>query len=112
MAPSPLNMVHVHGSAIHSEPFARLSGITIHYDMWAENPSPAGFLEAGCAVATGPAPELLASDAPDDDVVKVCAALLDVGGRTILSPGCSVPLAVGADRLRLISAAARPGCRN
>ena len=107
MAPAPLNMVHVHGAAIHSEPFARLPGITVHYDMWAENPSPAGFLEAGCAVATGPAPELLASYDPDDDVVKACAALLDVGGRTILSPGCSVPLAVGPGRLRLISGAAR-----
>ena len=107
MAGAPVNMVHVHGAAIHSEPFARLPGITVHYDMWADNPSPARFLDAGCAVATGPAPDLLASDAPDDDVIAACAAVLDVDGPLILSPGCSVPLAAGAKRLRLLTDAGR-----
>lgn len=107
MAAAQFNMVHVHGSAVHTDLFARLSGAVIHYDMWAANPPPQRFLDAGCSVATGPSPSLLASDAPDDEVTAACAALLRVGGRTILSPGCSVPLAVSAHRMRLMSAAAR-----
>ena len=107
MAGAPVNMVHVHGAGIHDEPFARLDGVTIHYDMWADNPAPTRFLDAGCAVATGPSPALLASDAPDEEVAAACAVVLDTGGRTILSPGCSVPLAVDAQRLQRISTAAR-----
>ena len=107
MAGAPFNMVHVHGAGIHDRLFTRLRGCAIHYDMWADNPSPQRFLAAGCAVATGPSPSLLASDAPDADVTAACEALLAAGTRTILSPGCSVPLAVGADRLRLISDSAQ-----
>ncbi len=107
MAGLAFNMVHVHGSGVHAELFARLSGATVHYDMWADNPPPQKFLDAGCAVATGPSPALLASDASDGEVIEACAALLRLGGRTILSPGCSTPLAVGAERLRLISRSAR-----
>lgn len=110
MAGSPLNLVHVHGADIHDGIFARLGDSTIHYDMWADNVAPQRFLEAGCAVATGPSPSLLGSAAPDADVTAACEVLLAAGPRTILSPGCSVPLAVGADRLRLISDAARRGC--
>ena len=107
MGRSPLNMVHVHGAGIHDRLFARLTGTTIHYDMSADNPPPQRFLDAGCAVATGPSPSLLASGAPDGQVTAACADLLASGTRTILSPGCSVPLAVPADRLRLISQVAR-----
>lgn len=107
MAGSPFNMVHVHGAGIHDGLFVPLEGCTVHYDMWADNPPPQRFLDAGVAVATGPSPALLASDAPDADVTAACRALLAAGTRTILSPGCSVPLAVGADRLRLISDATR-----
>ena len=109
MATAQFNMVHVHGAGIHAELFARLPEVTIHYDMWADNPPPPVFLEAGCAVATGPSPDLLASDASDDEVIAACAGLVEVGGRTILSPGCSVPLAVNAHRMGLMSAVARSG---
>lgn len=108
MPASPVNMVHVHGAAIHDGLFPELDGCTIHYDMWSDNVAPQRFLAAGCAVATGPSPELLASDAPGAAVTAACDVLLAAGPRTILSPGCSVPLAVPAERLELISAAARP----
>lgn len=109
MAGQPLNMVHVHGTEVHAELFARLRGVVIHYDMWADNPPPQWFLDAGCPVATGPSPTLLASTAPDSDVTAACEALLRLANRTILSPGCSVPLAVSAPRMDLISASARAG---
>jgi uroporphyrinogen decarboxylase len=107
MAGLQFNMVHVHGAEVHADLFARLSGVTIHYDMWADNSPPQRFLDAGCSVATGPSPALLASEAPDDEVTAACLALLRLGGRTILSPGCSVPLAVSSQRMGLISASAR-----
>lgn len=107
MPGSLFDMVHLHGSELHTDLFLGLSDATIHYDMWADNPPPQRFLDAGSAVATGPSPALLLSDAPDDDVITACAALLCMGRRTILSPGCSTPLAVGADRLRLMSHIAR-----
>jgi uroporphyrinogen decarboxylase len=110
MAGLPHNMVHVHGAEVHHDLFARLSGTTIHYDMWADNPPPERFLDAGCAVATGPSQALLASESPDDDVVAACEALVNLGGRTILSPGCSTPLAVGAERLHLLTDTARARC--
>ena len=97
------NMVHIHGSDVHADLFTRLPGATIHYDMWADNPSPEMFLAAGCAVATGPSPQLVASDAPDHEVIQACAAILRLGGRTLLSPGCSLPLSVDAKRMRLLS---------
>ncbi|MBB3753082.1 uroporphyrinogen decarboxylase [Mycolicibacterium sp. BK634] len=105
-----LNMVHVHGAQVHDDLFAELAGATIHYDMWADNPTPERFLDAGCAVATGPSQALLASAAPDEDVLAACAEVVNRGGRTILSPGCSTPLAVGAERLRLLTGAARMRC--
>jgi len=111
MSRAPLNMVHVHGAPIHDEPFARLGGVTIHYDMWAGNPPPQRFLDAGSAVATGPSPGLLYADTPDSEVTAACGPVSEAGGRTILSPGCSVPLAVTDRRLRLLSAAARRECR-
>ena len=107
MAGPQFNMVHVHGAEVHADLFARLPRATVHYDMWADNPPPQRFLDAGCAVATGPSPALLASDAPDDEVTAACAALLRVGGRTILSPGCSLPLSVSAERMGLMSKSAR-----
>lgn len=106
------NMVHVHGSEVHHDLFGQLIGTTIHYDMWADNPPPERFLDAGCAVATGPSQALLASQASDQDVLAACADLVNLGGRTILSPGCSTPLAVDADRLRLLTDAARSRCES
>ena len=107
MAGPQFNMVHVHGAEVHADLFARLPGATVHYDMWADNPPPQRFLDAGCAVATGPSPALLASDAPDHEVASACTELLRLSGRTILSPGCSLPLSVTAERMDLISAIAR-----
>lgn len=99
----PFNMVHLHGSGVHADLFTRLPGATIHYDMWAGNLPPERLLAEGCALATGPSPQLLASDAPDQDVIKACSAILGLGGRTLLSPGCSLPLAVGAKRMHLLA---------
>lgn len=107
MPRSFLDMVHLHGAEVHSDLLLGLSDATIHYDMWADNPPPERFLDAGSAVATGPSPALLASDANDDEVTAACAALLRMGRRTILSPGCSTPLSVGTERLRLMSRIAR-----
>ena len=109
MAGRQFNMVHLHGTEVHADLFSRLAGVTIHYDMWARNPPPQRFLDAGCAVATGPSPALLASDAPDHEVASACTELLRLSGRTILSPGCSLPLSVTAERMDLISAIARYG---
>jgi len=106
------NMLHVHGAGIHDDLFAALTGLTVHYDMWADNPPPTRFLDAGCAVATGPSQGQLACPVTADDVTAACTALLELGGRTILAPGCSIPLAVGADQMRLMSTLARSECWN
>jgi uroporphyrinogen decarboxylase len=112
MTGSLFDIVHVHGAGIHDDLFAAIPGATIHYDMWADNPAPARFLDAGCAVATGPSPEMLASHVHDDEVTAACMALLELGGPTILATGCSIPLAVRADQIRLMSALARSACWN
>lgn len=107
MRGTAFDMVHCHGHGIHRELLAAMAGVTVHYDMWADNPPPQALLDNGSGVATGPSPVLLASPAPDDEVIAACTRALEAGGRTILSPGCSVPLSVGEQRLRILSATAR-----
>jgi len=105
----PFNMVHLHGSAVHAALFQDVPGIMLHYDANPTNPRPDSLLARGVGVSTGPSPTLLASDGPDAAVTAACEALLESckGRSFVLSPGCSVPLAVEAERLDAFIAAAR-----
>ena len=105
----PLNMLHIHGSPIHGSLFEDIEGVTLHYDATPINPAPRHFWARGRAISTGPSPDLLGCNPPVAQVRAECDRILAGrdGARLILSPGCSVPLAVEADRLDAIIASAR-----
>jgi uroporphyrinogen decarboxylase len=105
----PFNMLHLHGAAVHRRLFDDLRHVTLHYDASLANPDPRDVLADGGSVATGPAPAFLGSMATPSDIRGACDALLAAckGKGFILSPGCSVPLAVDGERLDAVTAAAR-----
>ena len=105
----PLNMLHIHGSPIHGCLFEDIEEVTLHFDSTPANPAPRHFWAMGRAISTGPSPDLLGGNPPPAQVRAACERILAGrdGARLILSPGCSVPLAVEADRLDAIIAAAR-----
>jgi uroporphyrinogen decarboxylase len=102
-------MLHLHGNQVHPGLFQNPSGVMLHYDASLGNPAPEAMLSERRPVSTGPAPALLASGAPVTAVESECEAILSAckGQGFILSPGCSTPLAVTAERVRAVIAAAR-----
>ena len=108
-APLPLNLLHLHGAAVHWQLYRGMPTALLHYDSSAANPDPvelAGQFPAG--LSTGPSPGALVEQGPATLGAAVLALRTRLAGcRFILSPGCAIPLAYRPDTLDALTAAAR-----
>jgi uroporphyrinogen decarboxylase len=111
----PLNMVHLHGAAVHGDLFGAHAPATIHYEADNGNPDPADLLSLyGYGVSTGPAAGLLAPHRCATELARCIDDILDrcKGPGFILGAGCALPLAAAADRIDATVARARVARRD
>lgn len=100
----PFNMVHLHGSPVHARLFESLPDGVLHYDAVPGNPDLTTWPAPDRPVASGLPPAFLAGSSSAQAVREHVLRTLEQcrGRRLILSCGCSVPLAVPADRLHAV----------
>jgi uroporphyrinogen decarboxylase len=108
-APLPLNLLHLHGAAVHWQLYRGLRAAVLHYDSSAANPDPVQLAgDYPCGLSTGPTPAALVGHGPAMIEASILALRARMaGGRFVLSPGCAVPLAYRPDNLDALTAAAR-----